>query len=203
MIITEIVKIGKGQRYKLFVDEKFEGVFEAEILAKYNLKSSQEIENDFLDKLKVENGDFACFDRALSLLEHGMKTRKQVYDYLKEKKYPSSCIEKAIEKLQSYRYIDDLAYAKEYVKLYSQKDGQKKIEFALKSKGINDENTRLALDELSDDTQEETCLNLAQKKAKNMILDEKNKQKLFAYLAGRGFKFDIIKKTIAKLEQGE
>lgn len=201
MQITELKKIGKGLRYSLKVDDKFEGVFESEILAKYNLKTGQEIDQDFLDSLKNENGNFACFDRALNLLEHGAKTQKQVYDYLKGKGYPQDCITKAMQKLEDYGYLDDQAYANEYVKLYGQKDGEKKIRFALKSKGVNDEQISNAIENfLDNDVQIQTCYNLATKKTKNMELDAKNKQKLFAYLAGRGFSFDIIKSAINKME---
>lgn len=202
MQITEIAKVGKGLRYRLFIDENFEGVFEAEVLARYNLKTGQEIDEDFLQALKIENGDLACFDRSLGLLEHGMKSQKQVVDYLKGKGYPIACIDKAIAKLSEYGYINDLAYACEYVKLYSQKDGKKKIEYALKSKGVDDEVITEAFERnLTQDLQDETCLKLAQKKAKNLELDAKGKQKLFSYLAGRGFDFETIKRAVNTLEK--
>ncbi len=202
MQITEIAKIGKGKRYRLFVDENFEGVFEAEILARYNLKTGQEIDDKFLNSLKIENGDFACFDRGLTLLEHGMKTQKQVQDYLKTKGYPLNCIEKAVQKLGEYGYINDENFAKEYVKLYCQKDGIKKIKFALKNKGVEDEIIENSLQNyLTDEIQEKTCLNLAKKKAKNIQLDGKGKQKLFAYLAGKGFDFEIIRRAVNLLEK--
>lgn len=201
MQITEITKIGKGIRYKLEVDDNFEGVFEAEVLARYNLKTGQEIDEDFLNSLKIENGDFACFDRGLGLLERGMKSQKQVEDYLKGKGYPVSCIEKAIKKLTEYGYINDEAYAKEYVKLYSQKDGKRKIEFALKNKGVDDEIISKAIEEiLTEETMDETCLTLAKKKAKNLELDAKGKQKLYSYLAGRGFDFETIRRAVNQLE---
>ncbi len=202
MQITEITKIGKGIRYKLEVDYNFEGVFEAEVLARYNLKTGQEIDEDFLNSLKIENGDFACFDRGLGLLERGMKSQKQVEDYLKGKGYPNTCIEKAVKKLAEYGYINDEAYAREYVRLYSQKDGKRKIEFALKNKGVDEEIILQSLEEiLTEESQDETCFNLAKKKAKNLELDAKGKQKLYSYLAGKGFDFETIKRAVNQLEE--
>ena len=202
MQITEIAKVGKGLRYRLFVDDNFEGVFEAEVLARYNLKTGQEIDETFLNALKIENGDFACFDRGLGLLEHGMKSQKQVFDYLKGKGYPIPCIEKAIAKLADYGYINDLAFASEYVRLYSQKDGKRKIEFALKAKGVDEEVISQAIENnLTEETQDETCLNLAKKKAKNLELDAKGRQKLYTYLAGKGFDFETIKRAVNSLDK--
>jgi len=201
MQITEITKIGKGIRYKLEVDYNFEGVFEAEVLARYNLKTGQEIDEDFLNSLKIENGDFACFDRGLGLLERGMKSQKQVEDYLKGKGYPISCIENAVKKLTEYGYINDEVFAKEYVKLYSQKDGKRKIEFALKNKGVDEEIISKAIEEnLNEKTMDETCFKLAKKKAKNMELDSKGRQKLYTYLAGKGFDFETIKRVVNLLQ---
>ena len=201
MQITEIVKIGKGLRYKLMVDDNFEGVFEAEVLARHNLKTDQEIDEDFLNNLKVENGDYASFDRGLTLLEHGMKSQKQVKDYLKGKGYPPECIERAINKLIDYGYINDEAYACEYVRLYSRKDGKRKIAFALKNKGVADELIEQAFDQcLNEDTQLDTCVNLARKKVKNIELDAKGKQKIYAFLAGRGFDFETIKHAVNIIE---
>lgn len=202
MIITQIKKIGKGARYFLEVDENFVGVFEADILARYNLKTGQEIDEEFLKNLQRENGDFACFDRALNLLGHGMKTQKQVSDYLLNKGYPGVCVEKAIKKLEEYGYLDDQVFANEYVKLYGQKDGEKKLRFALKQKGVDDERITFALEEfLDEEAQKQSCYQLAKKKIKNIQLDNKNKQKLFAYLAGRGYTFDVIRWAVAHLEE--
>lgn len=201
MQITEIKKIGKGLRYKLMVDDNFEGVFEAEVLARHGLKTDQEIDEDFLNELKIENGDYASFDRGLGLLEHGMKSQKQVEDYLKGKGYPAECIERAINKLLDYGYINDEAFASEYVRLYGQKDGKRKIEYSLKNKGVADEIIDRAIEDyLGDDVQFETCLKLAQKKAKNLTLDAKGKQKIYAYLVGRGFDFDTIKHAVDALK---
>lgn len=201
MQITEITKIGKGIRYKLEVDNNFEGVFEAEVLARYNLKTGQEIDEKFLNALKIENGDFACFDRGLGLLERGMKSQKQVEDYLKGKGYPQTCIDKAVKKLSEYGYINDEIYAKEYVRLYSQKDGRRKIEYSLKNKGINDDLISATIEEiLTEESQDETCLMLAKKKAKNMELDSKGRQKLYTYLAGKGFDFETIKRVVNLLQ---
>lgn len=160
-----------------------------------------EIEPDFLSDIKMQNGDLATFERGLNLLEHGMKSKKQVKNYLTDKGYPSICIQKALQKLEDYGYLDDQAYTNEYVRLYGQKDGEKKIRFSLKAKGVSDEKISLALEKyLDQETQFDTCFRLAEKKVKNMELDGKGRQKLFVYLAGRGFSLDIIKSAVNKLE---
>lgn len=199
--ITEIEKIGKGLRYKLFVDDELFGVFEAEILAKHCLKSGQKFEDGFFEELLIENGDYACFNRGLLALEKSMKSEKMLVSYLKEKKYPHACIEKAVEKLKSYGYIDDEAFCENFISSYMFSKSRRKLKYDLLSKGINDEIVEEKLDKmLNDEGEAEKCFKLSEKYMKNKEFDLKNKQKLFNHLAGKGFEYGQISSVWEKLE---
>ncbi|MBQ8443924.1 MAG: RecX family transcriptional regulator, partial [Clostridia bacterium] len=131
--ITEIKKIGRGDRYKLFLDEEFFGTFEAEILARHCLKSGQEFDDDFFESLLIENGDYACFNRGLVALEKSMKTKKMMRDYLREKGYPKSCIDKACDKLSEYGYISDESFCENYILSYQNQKSKRKLKYDLLS----------------------------------------------------------------------
>ena len=191
--ITEIKKIGKGNRYYLFVDDENLGVFEAEVLARHCLKTGQTFDDKFFDDLLIENGDFACFNRGLALLSKAMKTEKLLRDYLKEKKYPLSCIEKAINKLKDYGYIDDKAYAENYISINSISKSKRKIKYELISKGVEIEIIENLLnDNFNDEDELNLCKKLGLKFMKNREIDLANKQKFYNHLAGKGFNFQMI-----------
>lgn len=191
--ITEIRKIGKGQRYYLYLDDEFFGVYEAEILARHCLRTGQSFDESFFEDLKLENGDYACFNRGLSLLEKSMKSEKMVKDYLKEKGYPKSCIDKAIDKLKEYGYIDDENFCESYINSYRQTKSKKKLKYDLLSKGINEEIVTEKIDQLLDDEEEkENLLKLAEKYMKNKEFDLKNKQKFYNHFAGKGYDYGSI-----------
>ena len=192
MKITEIKKIGKGQRYYLYVDEQLVGVMEAEVLAWHSLKTGQEIEQKFLDSLVSENGDYACFNRSLTLLAKVTKTEKQLREYLREKKYPYSCIDRAVEKLKEYGYINDQAFCENYVNFSAGSKSRRKIRFELLQKGVKSELIEQSLEKLSDEDEKENCLKYAQKFMKNREIDLKTKQKFYNHLAGKGFNFSDI-----------
>ena len=200
--IVEIKKIGKGERYHVQSSEGYAGVFQAEILAKHKLHTGQMLENDEFEKIKVENGDLASFDRALSLIEHGMKTEKMIRDYLSKKGYPEECIDRAIAKLCDYGYIDDKAFAHNFLNTYSSSKGRKKLRYDLLSKGVSQEIIDEVLESLSDEEEIENGERIAKKYIKNKQKDQKNKQKLFAYLAGKGFDFDKINTIFRRIEDG-
>lgn len=205
MIITEIKKIGRGDRYSLFIDGNYTGAFEAEILAKNKLKSNEEISPEDLQRIKIENGDYASFDRALSLLEKSMKTEKGVREYLSQKGYPDECIERSVEKLKEYGYINDEFFAESYIKSYSGSKGSKKIKYELINKGVDKQIIEEKLSELIDEDEAyETCKTLAKKYLKNKKIDEKTRNKLSNHLVSKGFSYDNISKVVREvLKEGE
>ncbi len=201
-VITEIQKIGKGERYKLFLDDDFYGIFEAEILAKHHLKSGESYEDEFFEELTKENGDYACFNRSLSLLEKSMKSEKMLRNYLREKAYPKECIENACEKLKSYGYIDDEAFAENYISIYGDSKSRRKLKIDLIGKGISEEIIDVKLDECLSDNENEKCLKFAEKFMKNREYDLKNKQKLYNHLASKGFTYEDISNVWRELSNG-
>ena len=66
MVITQIKKIGRGERYSIFIDGVFNCVLEAEIIVKNRLKSGMEIIDERLVEIKLENGHEVVF----KLLSH-------------------------------------------------------------------------------------------------------------------------------------
>lgn len=191
--ITEIKKIGKGLRYNLYLDDQFFGVYEAEILARHCLKTGQSFDDQFFEDLKIENGDYACFNRGLSLLEKSMKSEKMLKDYLREKGYPKVCIEKAVIKLSEYGYIDDQAFCENYINSYSSLKSKRKLKYDLLSKGIKENIIDEKLENLLDeDSEREKLFLLAEKYMKNKEFDLKNKQKFYNHFAGKGYDYGMI-----------
>ncbi len=197
MQITEIKKIGRGDRYYLTVDEVSRFVVEAEILAKYKLKTDEEIDGNFLNKILLENGELACFDRALTYLEKNIKTEKGIREYLKQKGFLDESVGNAIEKLKEYGYIDDSIYAENYIRTYGNKKGRKLLRFELSLKGLDKVIIEEKLEELLEaDDEYEACKALCIKYIKNKTLDSKLKQKAYAHLTTKGFSSDIISRVI-------
>lgn len=198
--ITEIKKVGKGDRYKLYLDGEFAGVFEAEILARHCLKSGEKYSEDFFKELTIENGDYACFNRGLNAVEKSMKSEKMLKTYLKEKGYPISCINKAIEKLKDYGYIDDLSFVDNYISSYSSTKSKRKIKYDLLAKGIKEDIIESKLNDIDDNDEREKCFKFASKYMKNKEFDLKNKQKFYNHLLSKGFDYDMIGYSWEKLQ---
>lgn len=137
---------------------------------------------------------------ALSKISYAQKTSFEVEKLLKENDFSADTIEKTIDFLNEYGILNDELYVKSYVvdKHNISRWSKNKIRYSLKAKKINEDLINIYLDQISDEEEYENAYNFAVKKARNDFSIE-NKQKVYRYLAGKGFDFDIINKVVGEL----
>lgn len=137
---------------------------------------------------------------ALSKISYAQKTSFEVEKILKENDFSSDSIEKTIDFLNDYGILNDELYVKSYVsdKHNIARWAKNKISYSLKAKKINEDLINTYLDQISDEDEYENAYNFAVKKARNDFSIE-NKQKVYRYLSGKGFDFDIINKVVGEL----
>lgn len=137
---------------------------------------------------------------ALSKISYAQKTSFEVEKILKENDLSSDSIEKTIDFLNDYGILNDELYVKSYVsdKHNIARWAKNKISYSLKAKKINEDLINTYLDQISDEDEYENAYNFALKKARNDFSIE-NKQKVYRYLSGKGFDFDIINKVVGEL----
>ncbi len=200
MIITEIKKIGRGDRYYLILDEYRKYTIEADILAKHKLKTNDEIDEVGLNKILLENGEFSAFDRALTYLERNIKTEKGIREYLKQKGFLEESVDNAVQKLKEYGYIDDGVFAENYIRTYAHKKGRKLLAFELSMKGVDKQIINEKLEDLLDKEDEQiNCNEILKKYLKGKSIDQKTKQKAYAHLISKGFSSDIISTALKEI----
>ena len=199
MIITEIRKTKNAMRYHLYIDDKFYGIFLDETLARYSLKTGQEIDSEFLNSIKEENDGHLAFQMALSYLEKYNVSKKGIKDYLKRKNLDKYAIQKALEKLESYGYVNDEVFAKNYFESLKNSKGKRVIINKLKEKGVQDDIIGELIETISDEDEEERSFILAKKFAKNRENNLKNKQKCLAHLIYKGYSYSVAQKIANKV----
>ena len=197
MQITEFKKIGKTNRYKMFVDGEFFAVLIDETIVKNELKVNVEYDLDHLNKIVFEGQKKVALDSAIGVISKFSKTEKEMRKNLKDKGFLQDAIDFAVEKLKEYNYINDNNFAKNFIALKQNLKGKKAIFFELKMKGVDESIIKKNLEMLQN--QDEILLVLAQKFAKNKQNDEKLKEKLFRHLVSKGFGFEEINEVMKKV----
>lgn len=203
MKVTNIKQQQKrSDRYSIFIDDKYSfALSESELLAK-SIKVGQELSKQELDELK----DSAVIDkgiyRVMELISRRPRSRWEIEDYLKRKKYEPQEIEQIISALDKKGYIDDLDFAKRWVdnRRLLKPMSLRKLTLELRQKRVSDETIQAVLEE--DETNETDVLReLIEKKRRQAKYQDK--QKLIGFLSRQGFNYGDIKEALEKSETEE
>jgi regulatory protein len=203
--ITQIRLINKGKTEKaeVFLDNNSLGEFAVETIVKENLKVGKNIDEKVLTDLLNKKETKLAFDKAVDYLSKNMKTQKEIYNYLIAKKFSEDISNSVVDKLVSYKYLNDEDYCKVYVDYNLKNKGAKKIKFELLKKGVNENIINSELESVDLDRQIEGAKTLASKYMKNKEWDLKNKNKLYNHLLSKGYDYETIQNAVKDLKNGD
>ena len=195
--ITDITpQVKDKRRCNIYVDGRFCCGLTLEATMKYRLKVGQIVTPERLSEIQLESEKNTAFDKALTHLSATQKTEKQVRDFLVKKGYLPAVIEYVIEKLRSYNFLNDGAYAESYVGFAAKKKGGRLIRMELRGKGIDENEIDAALDTLDEEQEIQTASAVLEKYMRNKTCDKETLQKAYRYLMGKGFDYEIIRTAL-------
>lgn len=202
-IITKIESQKKrDDRVNIYVDEKFFMAIYKELVFTFNLKKGQEIDPNYLKSILDDEMYMKAKNKALSILSKASQSEKQIKQKL-AKDYEEDTIDRVIEFLQKYKFVDDEDLASRIVNtnVNLNKYGKNKIKQNLYNKGIDKSIIENAIDEIDTDKEFENAFYLGKKRYERLKNEDQRKayQKIGNHLAYKGFNYDIIKKVLNKL----
>ena len=165
-----------------------------------------------IEEGRIKNDEVQkSFDTALNYLSYRSRSKKEMIDYLSRKGFSMEAVKLALNKLESYGYIDDLSFAINWAKsrLNSKSVSKRMIAFELYKKGIDRAVTDQALELIGEVEEEKAAFALAEKYYKRYERYEKRERlyKISQALARRGFEWELIRRVCANLapiqEKGE
>jgi regulatory protein len=207
-VITKVeAQKKKDNRVNIFINGEFAFGCSSELVYYHNLAKGKEINVEDLKKVIIEDNYLTAKAKALKYIERALKSEFQVREFLQKKEYDEDAIDRVIEFLKEYKFINDEYYAKAFVTQNMRIEGKGNIRYKLVKKGIPEDIISSTLNKISSEDEEETALSLAEKKLKVLCKSENNinkiKSKLNTFLMSKGYNFDIIKSVVSKLEINE
>lgn len=174
-----------------------------DILLKFNLFKGAIISEKEFKTISLEQKINKQYQKALYYLNIKMRSKKEVYDYLKNDELPDEYIDPIIKKLEDMRFIDDHNYAKQYINSHiRQKDqGPNKIKNNLLRKGIDEHLIIKELENIDNFIWYQNATVLAQKSQKKYQnkIEKEVKQKINNKLLSAGYDYDIVNLVISEL----
>lgn len=198
----EIAKRNKD-RVNIFIDEEFAFGCFGELVYKYGLTKDKEVNIDELKEIINDEEFLKCKSSALRIIEKSYKSQKEISDKLLMKEFSSKSIEKTLEFLKEYNFIDDKKYTNMYIKDKIKLQGKNKIKYSLLRKGISEDLIYENLNIIDEESQLEVAEKLAYKKYSILLKSENDKyklsNKLIRFLITKGYDYDISMKVTKKV----
>jgi len=203
MVVTSIEQQKKNtERYNVFIDGEFAFGLIMEDILFFKIKEGNEISQEKCDYIIDTVLYIKAQNRAINYLGYKMRTEKEIRDKLLEKEYDDVIIGRVIEFLKKYNYVDDLKYARSYIKEVQnlKPKGSYVIKQKLREKGVSDMVISEALEDSDLDEEEGAERLLCKKLGERRVVSFKEKKKLHDFLLRSGYSYAIIKKTFESLE---
>ena len=195
-------------RASVFVGGEFAFGVNVPTVERFRLRKGDEIDSVLYEKIVAFDNGIAARRRAQKFLDIRRRSERDVRKKLAGEDFDEALIDEVIEELKRTRLIDDLAYAKAFVhdRLLTKALSRGKLAIELRSKGVSKTQIDEALQDIAGDD-DEIARSLIAARKKLPTIERKTSdgrqrsQKLYAFLAGRGFTTPVIRKTLEQLNQ--
>ena len=171
-------------------------------------KKWKEIKDDKDRIIKdVERARQKTFDRAVNLLTYKPRSIMELRTRLMEKEWTNSAIvEDVIKKLESYGYLDDAQFAKNFAasRLRQKPIGKRVLKQKLAEKKLDKETVEEAIEKAFAETPEEEIIDLAIEKrlrVKGTPTKQSDVKKFYDFLLRQGFSYDLVRDKMREINR--
>ena len=200
-IVTGLVELDQ-KRYQVYLDEESAFVLYKGEVRKYKIVVGKPLAQAAYQEIVQEVLPKRAKLRAMNLLTKRPYTEKKLRQKLAEGKYPEEIIDIALAYVKSYGYIDDEAYARDYIAYHMTAESPLRIRQKLMEKGIDGDTINNCLEEQDEEAMREMQIcqiqQLAQKKSHGQMSTEPRElAKVIQYLLRKGYAMNLIKTALS------
>jgi regulatory protein len=194
MVVTGLLKVDNKRTKVTFDDESSFVLYNSEV-RKYGISEEAEIDSDTVEQIGKLLTNRAR-NRVLYMLGNSDKSSGDIARKLVDSGYPENIVRDVIGQLESYGYIDDERYVRNYIESVSGRKSRREILNYLRNHNINVRTIERVMGELYVD-EHDAVRRLVAKKGYSMEefasigYDERNK--IIQYLLRKGFSMETIR----------
>ena len=187
------------------MNDEFAFACDAGLVYIHGISKGESIDKENLEDIVNEDNYIKGKTCALHFLEKSFKSSKQVSDKLTIKEFDIKTIERVLEFLKQYDFVDDKRFVELYVKEKIKSVGKNKIKFTLLKKFLPKEIIREELDKISGEQQLQIAMKLGEKRIVTLSKSEKDIKKLYKktadYLVRSGYDYEIVNEVLDKITE--
>lgn len=201
MIVTKLELYTKT-KFKVYLDGKFAFVLYKGELSRYGIRENEIIQEDLVRKIETEVVLKRAKLRAMHLLEDMDRTEAGLREKLRQGFYTQEMIDGAVDYVKSFGYLNDERYAENFVRSRQGTKSRKEIRAALMQRGVAPELIDRAFELCYEEEDEAAAIRsiLRKKRFDPDSADDREKQRIYGYLARKGFRYETVRQVIQNYE---
>ena len=201
MKVTGIEPYSKT-KYKVSLDGKFAFVLYKGELSRFHIRDGEELSEETQQKIYSDVLLKRAKLRALHLLSDMDRTENALREKLRLGLYPQEIIDAAVEYVRSFGYLNDARYAENFVRSRQGIKSRREIRAQLLQKGVPSELIEDAFEACGEEGGEADAIRrlLEKKRFDPVCADEREIQRLYGYLARKGFSYETVRQVIQNYE---
>jgi regulatory protein len=196
------------ERSNVHLDGAFRFALAQELVFREGLRVGELLSPARIEELESEDLRWKAREAALNLLSYRPRTAAELRRRLARKEYPEPVVEACVEELLEKGLVDDGAFAESFIRdrVRFRPRGRRRLVQELRAKGVDPETAQEAIGEVME--REETSeLELAREALRKWSRrpgedPRKAKQRLYGFLARRGFGGDTLRQILDEVELG-
>lgn len=185
------------ERVNVFLDGEY--AFAVPLNVALTLKKGQRLSAAQVDEFRQDGEVDLAFQRSVRYLGMRPRSSAEIVTYLKRKEYDEAIVEVVVRRLHEHGYLDDEAFARFWVDNRNRfrPRGAQALRYELRQKGVERDTIDATLEEQDEDGAAWAAVE--GKLGRWEDLDKfEFEQKLMAFLARRGFRFDVCRRAAAQ-----
>ena len=197
MTVTRIDPCGKT-RYRIHLDGEPAFILYKGEMKNLGIREGEEVSPDTLETIYSAILYRRARLRAMHLLEDMDRTEAGLREKLRQGEYPEEVTEKAIAYVRSFGYLNDARYAENFILSRQDTKSRREIEALLIKKGVAREIIDQAFSVCYTENGELEAVRkiLRKKRFDPDSADSLQMQKIYGYLARKGFRYETIRQVI-------
>lgn len=198
------IKVQKRNKERVNVYLDGEYAFGLARLVAAWLQVGQELSDEKVAELQAKDAREAVYSQALKLLNYRDRSEAEVRQNLKHDDVPEEVVDEVIERLQRAGLINDERFAQNWIENRNEfrPRSRRALTYELNAKGIERQAFEQALEQVNDDELAYQAAVRQSKKYSDLPWLE-FRQKMFAFLARRGFSYETSAPVVKRVwEEG-
>ena len=195
-------------RTNVYSDGRFLMGVSNDVVVSLGLRVGLPLDEERLRAVAMAEDLHRATDIALKYLETRARTEKEIRTRLAKDAYGDDVVEKVLEKLRRVNLANDAQFAAQWVEAKTKPTagrptGKRRIATDLYRKGVDKETIEEAVSHVDEDSELELARKALRSRVKTLPTEREaliaEKRRLAAFLARRGFGWDIVSKVLREL----